>query len=93
MTWLLLESESANSRQVLHLVMSLGIPDTVGRDGNGLWGLHMASEQSARDAEWVLRRHPDMVRTVLGGHGRVRGVVESPPAFRHTQNVRGRAEA
>jgi len=91
--WLLLEGPNATSRQVLHLVLSLGVPRTVGRDGSGLWGLHMPSEQVARDAEWVLRRHPGMVREVLGTSAHVRGVVASPPKFVHTQTVRGRAEA
>ena len=91
--WLLIENAHRSSRDVLHLVMSLGIPQTIGRDGQGLWGLHMASEQAARDAEWVLRRHPEMVHSVLGEHAHVRGVTDSPPAFTHVQNVRGRAEA
>ena len=94
MSWLVLEGDpSASSRKVLELVMSLGVPTHIGRNGEGVWGVRMANLQTASDAEWVLGRHIDSLRAALGAGARVVGVTNDPPTFTHTQTIHGRAEA
>lgn len=96
--WLLLETaqrSTATSHDVLTLVVSLGMPSTIGRarvaDGH-VWGVRMPDEQTARDAEWVLRRHPDTVVTALGAPATLR-VTDAPPTFEQTRKTKGRADA
>ncbi len=94
--WLLLESETnteARGFAVLKLVMSLGVPEEIGRVDRRVWGLHMRDARTAHDAEWVLRKHQTLVNAALGTDKVTIRVVQEPPAFTHTQRVGGRAEA
>jgi len=96
--WLLLETairSTATSHNVLTLVVSLGMPSIIGRASvaNGhVWGVRMPDEQTAHDAEWVLRRHADTVVAALGVPATLR-VTDAPPVFEQTQKTKGRADA
>ena len=102
--WLLLETvqrSTATSHDILTLVVSLGMPSTIGRarltrgmaDGHGhVWGVRMPDEQTARDAEWVLHRHPDAVVAALGVPATL-CVTDAPPTFEQTRKTKGRADA
>ena len=90
--WLVYEGDKdASGVGVLNLVVSLGVPRTIGRVHRRTWGVEYPDQNTAEDALWVLQRHAS-ISTELMGEGQW-ALTDAPPEFTHTQIVHGRAEA
>ena len=90
--WLVYKgSREASGLKVLNLVVSLGVPKTIGRVHRRTWGVEYTTRESAEDALWVLQRHKSASEDIMGEG--MWTLTDTPPIFTHTQTVRGRAEA
>lgn len=90
--WLVYEGDKeASGFKVLNLIISLGVPKTIGRVHRKKWGVEFTNRTVAEDALWVLQRHTDASVNVMGNGSWE--LTDNPPKFTHTQIVHGRAEA
>ena len=65
--WLVYEGDKeASGFKVLNLVISLGVPKTIGRVHRKTWGVEFTHRTVAEDALWVLQRHTDASANVMG---------------------------
>ena len=77
--WLVYKgSREASGLKVLNLVVSLGVPKTIGRVHRRTWGAEYTTRESAEDALWVLQRHKSASEDIMG---------EDVDAHRHTSHL------
>lgn len=89
--WLVYEGDKdASGFGVLNLVVSLGVPQKIGRVHRKIWGVEYSSRRVAEDALWVLQRHAQISKELMGDGEWA--LADAPPEFTHTQIVHGRAE-